>query len=64
MIPLPPEMLPQRPGAEDTEQDAAESIRTTQALALLRELPEAQGNAVLLCVVIGMDAERAGRILR
>ena len=63
-IPLPPEALPHRPSATDTEHDATESIRTAGTLALLRELPRAQAAAILLCVVIGMDAVSAGRVLR
>jgi RNA polymerase sigma-70 factor, ECF subfamily len=63
-IPLPPEALPHRPSPTDTEHDAAESIRTAGTLALLSKLPRSQAAAVLLCVVVGMDAVTAARVLR
>jgi RNA polymerase sigma-70 factor (ECF subfamily) len=63
-FPMPPDAFPQRPSPADTARDAAEAMRTARALALLRELPRGQATAVLLCVVIGMDAVSAGRILR
>jgi RNA polymerase sigma-70 factor (ECF subfamily) len=63
-IPLPPDAIPHRPSRTDTERDATESMQTERALALLRELPRTQAAAVLLCVVFGLDAVTAGRILR
>lgn len=62
--PTAPESFPHLPSATDTERDASEAIGTTRTLQLLRELPHTQAKAVILCVIIGMDAATAGHILR
>jgi RNA polymerase sigma-70 factor, ECF subfamily len=62
--PTAPESFPHLPSHTDTEQDASEAIGTTQTLQLLRELPHTQATAVILYVIIGMDAATAGHILR
>ncbi|SEO79070.1 RNA polymerase sigma factor [Actinacidiphila rubida] len=60
---LPLEEIGQRPAADDTEQAATDSLSTTAALALIAQLPHEQAQAILLRVVIGLDAASAGRIL-
>jgi RNA polymerase sigma-70 factor (ECF subfamily) len=62
-IPLPLEEIPDHPARDNTEQAAADSISTADALALIAELPHEQAQAILLRVVIGLDAASAGRIL-
>lgn len=62
-ISLPPEDFPPRVAGDDTEQDAIEGISTASALALIAELPPDQAQAILLRVVIGLDAKSAGQIL-
>ncbi|MGP9017128.1 RNA polymerase sigma factor [Streptomyces sp. BR1] len=61
--PQPHHLLPDRQAADDTPADAAERMSTAQALHMLAELPPDQAQAVLLRVVIGLDASTAGRIL-
>lgn len=47
----------------DTARAAADAIATEQALALIATLPRDQAEAVLLRVVLGLDAATAGRVL-
>lgn len=63
-VPMAPERLPAPVSPHDTEGDAAESLGTERVLALVRGLPRGQAAAVLLCVVIGLDAPTAAQILR
>ncbi|MFJ2767481.1 RNA polymerase sigma factor [Streptomyces sp. NPDC087300] len=51
------------PGAEDTAGQVLESIATARVLRLVAQLPPDQGEAVLLRVVVGLDAPAAGRVL-
>ncbi|MFI6015389.1 RNA polymerase sigma factor [Streptomyces sp. NPDC051243] len=51
------------PGPHSTHDQALESISTEQALELVRGLPRDQAEAVLLRVVVGLDAPAAGRVL-
>ncbi|MFJ4472223.1 RNA polymerase sigma factor [Streptomyces sp. NPDC089424] len=51
------------PGPHDTYDQALESITTERALALVRELPRDQAEAVLLRVVVGLDGPAAARVL-
>lgn len=60
---MPIEQLVELPGIGDTADSASESISTESALALVRTLPQDQAEAVLLRVVVGLDAETAGRVL-
>ncbi|GAA4680699.1 RNA polymerase sigma factor [Phytohabitans rumicis] len=50
-------------GTEDTVEAAMESVGTSAAIALIGTLPRDQAEAVLLRVVVGLDAETAGRVL-
>jgi RNA polymerase sigma-70 factor (ECF subfamily) len=51
------------PARSDTETDAEESFSTAAALALIATLPPDQAEAVLLRVVVGLDAVTAARVL-
>jgi RNA polymerase sigma-70 factor (ECF subfamily) len=59
----PIEYLVELPGSAETAESASESISTDAALALIRTLPRDQAEAVLLRVVVGLDAETAGKVL-
>ena len=50
-------------GASDTEGAATDALATERALALIATLPRDQAEAVLLRVVVGLDAAAAGRVL-
>ncbi|WP_239091200.1 RNA polymerase sigma factor [Asanoa iriomotensis] len=50
-------------GTADTADAAADAIGTERALALIATLPRDQAEAVLLRVVVGLDAESAGKVL-
>ncbi|MFB4316781.1 RNA polymerase sigma factor [Actinomadura sp. 21ATH] len=50
-------------GGDDTERDALERLSTGAAVALICGLPRDQAEAVLLRVVVGLDAKEAGRVL-
>ncbi|MEX2970923.1 RNA polymerase sigma factor [Streptomyces sp. C184] len=51
------------PGPHNTHDQALESLSTEQALELVRGLPRDQAEAVLLRVVVGLDAPAAARVL-
>ncbi|MFI7411297.1 RNA polymerase sigma factor [Streptomyces sp. NPDC049627] len=51
------------PGPDSTHDQALESLSTERALELLRGLPRDQAEAVLLRVVVGLDAPAAARVL-
>ncbi|WP_238431705.1 RNA polymerase sigma factor [Streptomyces cavernae] len=51
------------PGAYSTHDQALESMSTERALAMVRELPREQAEAVLLRVVVGLDGPAAARVL-
>jgi RNA polymerase sigma-70 factor (ECF subfamily) len=57
------EELPDAPASDDTEAQALDSGSTDQAIALIATLPRDQAEAVLLRVVMGLDAVSAGRVL-
>ncbi|WP_240809570.1 RNA polymerase sigma factor [Actinomadura sp. WMMA1423] len=60
---LPVEELVSMAAAADTELDALDGIATEQALRLIADLPRDQAEAVLLRVVVGLDAKSAGKVL-
>ncbi|MFC1431425.1 RNA polymerase sigma factor [Streptacidiphilus sp. N1-3] len=60
---LPVEYLRDRPAAEDTEASALATVGTAEALALIAGLPRDQAEAVLLRVVMDLDADSAARVL-
>jgi RNA polymerase sigma-70 factor, ECF subfamily len=57
------ESLDELPGGDDTAAGALSAISTDAALALIATLPADQAEAVLLRVVMGLDARAAGRVL-
>jgi RNA polymerase sigma-70 factor, ECF subfamily len=59
----PVEALTALPAADDTELAAVTSISTASALALIASLPRDQAEAVLLRVVLGLDAKAAAEVL-
>ncbi|MBB5868117.1 RNA polymerase sigma-70 factor (ECF subfamily) [Allocatelliglobosispora scoriae] len=63
VLTVPTEALIELPGRHDTPTGAGESISTDAALALIATLPPDQAEAVLLRVVVGLDAESAARVL-
>jgi RNA polymerase sigma-70 factor (ECF subfamily) len=60
---VPVEYLLDRPAAEDTERAALTTVGTAEALALIAGLPRDQAEAVLLRVVMDLDADSAARVL-
>jgi RNA polymerase sigma-70 factor (ECF subfamily) len=62
-VQAPSEVLDELPGTADTSELAATAISTDAALALIATLPGEQAEAVLLRVVMGLDARGAGRVL-
>jgi RNA polymerase sigma-70 factor (ECF subfamily) len=61
--PVPVEQLPERAAGECTDDLALESVATSAAMAAITSLPKDQAEAVLLRVVLGLDAQTAGRVL-
>jgi RNA polymerase sigma-70 factor (ECF subfamily) len=61
--PWDPQALPDRSAPEDTESLTDESLATRRALALIAQLPSDQAEAVLLRVVVGLDAPAAAKVL-
>lgn len=59
----PVEQLVDVAAAEDTAVGALDGVSTDAAIALIARLPRDQAEAVLLRVVMGMDAESAARVL-
>jgi RNA polymerase sigma-70 factor (ECF subfamily) len=55
--------LPDAAAADDTETQAVDALGTERALALIATLPPEQAEAVLLRVVMGLDAATAARVL-
>lgn len=60
---LPVEELLTMAADADTEVDALDGIATEDALRLIAELPRDQAEAVMLRVVVGLDAKSAGKVL-
>lgn len=60
---LPEEYLTELPARDDTEGSALATVGTQQALALIARLPKDQAEAVLLRVVLQLDAESAAKVL-
>ena len=57
------ETLADEPGPDDTERAALDAVSTDRAIALIATLPPDQAEAVLLRVVVGLDAETAAGVL-
>ncbi|HCT79059.1 MAG TPA: RNA polymerase subunit sigma-70 [Micromonosporaceae bacterium] len=63
VVAIPVEALVDLPGTEDTATSAMQTISTDAALSMIASLPPDQAEAVLLRVVIGLDAESAAQVL-
>lgn len=59
----PVELLAHIPAAEDTEGAVLEALATADALEMIAGLPSTQAEAVLLTVVMQLDAKTAGRVM-
>jgi RNA polymerase sigma-70 factor (ECF subfamily) len=62
-IAMPVEAMVELPDSFDTASAAMEVISTDAALAMIATLPRDQAEAVLLRVVVGLDAESAAAVL-
>jgi RNA polymerase sigma-70 factor (ECF subfamily) len=62
-VPVPMHSLTHLAGADDTAERADEGMTTGRALALIAALPQPEAEAVLLRVVVGLDAGSAARVL-
>ena len=62
-IAMPVEAMTELTGGDDTEIAAIEMLTTEGALALIAGLPQDQAEAVLLRVVVGLDAASAAEVL-
>ncbi len=60
---VPVEELTEMAADDDTAGRALDALSTESAIALIATLPRDQAEAVLLRVVMGLDAEAAGRVL-
>lgn len=61
--PLPAEELAHLAAADDTAASALDAVATAGALRLIASLPPDQAEAVLLRVVVGLDAKSAAQVL-
>jgi RNA polymerase sigma-70 factor (ECF subfamily) len=61
--PVDPAAMPARTAPDDTFYATEEAIATRRALALIAQLPRDQAEAVLLRVVVGLDAPAAAKVL-
>ena len=59
----PVELLVHIPAAEDTESAVLEALATADALEMIAGLPDTQAEAVLLTVVMELDAKTAGKVM-
>ncbi|WP_189820955.1 RNA polymerase sigma factor [Streptomyces finlayi] len=55
--------LAEEPAASDTAGEAMESLATDRTMALIAQLPQDQAEAVVLRVVVGLDAKSAAKTL-
>jgi RNA polymerase sigma-70 factor, ECF subfamily len=60
---MPPEWLPEQSAGQDTAEAALESMSTDTALHLIASLPPDQAEAVVLTVVVGLNAKSAAALL-
>lgn len=62
-VAVPVEAFTERPNDHDTSREALGALASTRALTLIRSLPPDQAEAVLLRVVMGLDAKTAAQVL-
>jgi RNA polymerase sigma-70 factor, ECF subfamily len=60
---VPVEELTELAAADDTARGAIDAMSTDTAIALIATLPRDQAEAVMLRVVLGLDAQAAGKVL-
>ena len=63
VTPIPHDQLPHQPTRRDAADHVEEILGTRAALALIRQLPPDQAQAILLHVVMGLDSATAARVL-
>ena len=63
VLPAPAELLAALPGGQDTAAGAIDLVATRRAIAIIAGLPRDQAEAVLLRVVMGLDAPAAAQVL-
>ena len=61
--PTPIEDLGDLAAGDDTARSALDTVATREAVAMIADLPPDQAEAVMLRVVVGLDAETAGQVL-
>lgn len=62
-LPMPIESLVDLPSGDDTEERALEAAAMRAAVGWIATLPPDQAEAILLRVVVGLDAQEAARVL-
>lgn len=62
-VPMPVDAMAEMTASDDTAAAAMEILTTDTALALIATLPQDQAEAVLLRVVVGLDASAAADVL-
>lgn len=62
-VAMPEEHFAELLSPHDTEGAVLERLSTSEAIAMIATLPQDQAEAVLLRVVMGLDAKAAGRVL-
>jgi RNA polymerase sigma-70 factor (ECF subfamily) len=60
---VPTEDFAERAAHDDTSADAVDALGSERALSLIRSLPADQAEAVLLRVIMGLDAKSAAKVL-
>jgi RNA polymerase sigma-70 factor (ECF subfamily) len=60
---MPPDLLPERPAADDPAEAAIEAQATRDALALISALPPDQAEVVALRVLAGLDVAQVGELV-
>ena len=62
-VALATEEFAERAAGDDTSVDAVDALGSERALSLIRSLPADQAEAVLLRVIMGLDAKTAAKVL-
>lgn len=62
-VAIPTEEFAERAAHDDTSADAVDALGIERALSLIRSLPADQAEAVLLRVIMGLDAKTAAKVL-
>ncbi len=62
-VAVPAEEFAERAACDDTSADAVDALGSERAFSLIRSLPADQAEAVLLRVIMGLDAKTAAKVL-